>query len=608
MADEVVTKIKIETEGADKAAEEFKKLGKASEDTGKQMEKAGETSSKGLEKFATTASSIGEKLGTIGGLLGETKFAELGKSFSDAGESVNQFASTITTARQSFTGLVDSARNVISTLQGLRQGITGVNAAAAATTIGTAMQTAGQGISAFGTKVTALGTSFEKVAGEGNVFSEALKASGGAATTAGNALVDYGKQLGEAAGPIAETAIALRLWAPAITAATTAVGTFAQAWGPVIVGVGAVVAAVASAAEAIIRNWDSIKTAFREGVDWNSVFAGMKDAFLQNLKAMGDEARGFWNSWNKAAAEAAVPGDISQKDFLSRFRGGGDLDAIDFFRRFKGLEPFKADADPFKLMQEETAKAGFSLQKFNTEAGGAVIIMRSLGFATQKVIDLISGRAEVGGAFGDPTQAEILRRDQQELSNSTQQVTQGFITVADAMGRFAPAMIDLGSTLGGVTGSLSQVILELREKARELGGGFGRDPSAWSWARGGLLGGRGTGTSDSNLAWVSRGEYITPAGAVRQPGVLAFLEALRRSGGNLGRVLDGMGRYALGGLVVPSAIPAMAGGGSMHPVTINFAGTTVAGLRASSEVVEELRRAAVLAQVRSGGRKPSRYS
>jgi hypothetical protein len=129
-------------------------------------------------------------------------------------------------------------------------------------------------------------------------------------------------------------------------------------------------------------------------------------------------------------------------------------------------------------------------------------------------------------------------------------------------------------------------------------------------AAGGLLGGRGTGTSDSNLAWVSRGEHIMPARAVRQPGVLAFLEALRHSGGDLGRILDGMGRFALGGLV--GQIPAYAAGGlagGSSNVTIQFPGLpAIGGLRASSSVVNELRQAAALAQVRSGGRKPSRYS
>jgi hypothetical protein len=135
--------------------------------------------------------------------------------------------------------------------------------------------------------------------------------------------------------------------------------------------------------------------------------------------------------------------------------------------------------------------------------------------------------------------------------------------------------------------------------------------SSQAKAGGGLLGGRGSGTSDSNLAWVSRGEYITPARAVAQPGVLAFLEALRRSGGNLSAVLDGMGRFALGGMI-RGPMPAFAAGGlagGMSNVTIQFPGLpAIGGLRASSDVVDQLHRAAALAQVRSGGRKPSRYS
>jgi hypothetical protein len=136
------------------------------------------------------------------------------------------------------------------------------------------------------------------------------------------------------------------------------------------------------------------------------------------------------------------------------------------------------------------------------------------------------------------------------------------------------------------------------------GGGSTSTPEpASSNAGGGLLGGRGSGTSDSNLAWVSRGEHIMPAHAVSQPGVLAFLEALRLSGGNLRAALHGMGRFALGGLV----LPAFAGGG-MNNVSIHFPGLPeITGLRASSAVVSELQRAAALAQVRSGGRKPSRY-
>jgi hypothetical protein len=99
-----------------------------------------------------------------------------------------------------------------------------------------------------------------------------------------------------------------------------------------------------------------------------------------------------------------------------------------------------------------------------------------------------------------------------------------------------------------------------------------------------------------------------PAAAVRQPGVLAFLEALRRSGGDLSRVLDRMGHFATGGLVGMPAL-AVGGIGGMSHVTIQFPGLpAISGLRASSNVVDELQRAAAMAQVRSGGRKPSRYT
>jgi hypothetical protein len=68
-----------------------------------------------------------------------------------------------------------------------------------------------------------------------------------------------------------------------------------------------------------------------------------------------------------------------------------------------------------------------------------------------------------------------------------------------------------------------------------------------------------------------------------------------------------MGRFAAGGLVMPAM--ASGGLGSMSHVTIQFpGGPTIGGLRASSDVVDELRKAAAMAQVRSGGRKPSRYT
>jgi len=177
-----------------------------------------------------------------------------------------------------------------------------------------------------------------------------------------------------------------------------------------------------------------------------------------------------------------------------------------------------------------------------------------------------------------------------------------------AWGGVSSGVQDASTNVDQLNIKLSQALSTIQQMNAAGGGGGGAAPGL---AGGGLMGGRGTGTSDSNLAWLSRGEHVMPARAVRQPGVLSLLEALRRSGGNLSSVLDRLGGFALGGLVGPMAVPAFAGGGvnSMSHVTIAFPGMApVGGLRASSAVVDELRRSAALAQVRSGGRKPSRYT
>jgi hypothetical protein len=215
------------------------------------------------------------------------------------------------------------------------------------------------------------------------------------------------------------------------------------------------------------------------------------------------------------------------------------------------------------------------------------------GGAWQWVVDSATSVWEQTKTLAQQAYQSIVSFVTTPVANAWQWLQDSFQAVLDWIAeKWAKFKSSLG--LGGAPGGAA---------GGEVGGSAG-------FAGGGLLGGRGSGTSDSNLAWVSRGEYITPARAVAQPGVLAFLEALRRSGGNLRDVLDGMGRFALGGMVrTPIAIPAFAGGGGMSNVTINFPGLPeITGLRASSAVVDELRKAAAMAQVRSGGRKPSRYS
>jgi hypothetical protein len=237
-----------------------------------------------------------------------------------------------------------------------------------------------------------------------------------------------------------------------------------------------------------------------------------------------------------------------------------------------------------------------------------------VGNAWQWIVDTFNSVVSSLGAMLDQATALITAWVTTPIGNAWQWIVDTFNSAVSSLGSAIDQAI--GLITNWVTTPVANAFQWIKDAFNSmLGGLFGGSPSSGGgggdgFAGGGLLGGRGSGTSDSNLAWVSRGEYITPANAVRQPGVLAFLEALRRSDGDLRDVLDGMGRFAMGGLVhAPIAIPAFAAGGGMNHVTIQFPGLpAITGLRASSDVVEELRKSAALAQVRSGGRKPSRYS
>lgn len=128
------------------------------------------------------------------------------------------------------------------------------------------------------------------------------------------------------------------------------------------------------------------------------------------------------------------------------------------------------------------------------------------------------------------------------------------VTVAMIATELRPVAEATAATITGITGAKSlgdafrdmalSIIADLRRMAAQLlataimkkiagvfgGGGMVGGEGGEKKAGGGLLAGRGTGTSDSNLAWFSRGEYLVRAAVVREPGVLRHLEELNRRG------------------------------------------------------------------------------
>jgi len=132
-------------------------------------------------------------------------------------------------------------------------------------------------------------------------------------------------------------------------------------------------------------------------------------------------------------------------------------------------------------------------------------------------------------------------------------IEQGISSVLKNLDKFE----DAGDVIKGVFRSIAQAIADLAAEIiakqatlallRAFGGGAA---GGTGFAEGGEVGGQGTGTSDSNLAWLSKGEFVVRQSVVRQPGAKEFLEAMN-DGFFTPRVRQfktGYPRFAEGGL------------------------------------------------------------
>jgi hypothetical protein len=145
-----------------------------------------------------------------------------------------------------------------------------------------------------------------------------------------------------------------------------------------------------------------------------------------------------------------------------------------------------------------------------------------------------------------------------------------------------------------VTGGLDWIISKAKEALtwiKSLGGGGDQSGTA-NFARGGRVFGPGTGTSDSILARVSRGEFVVRAAAVQRygEGVFNALNQMRlpkRIGFAAGGLVDGLSGALNGALGSPFALPSPAllpaGAGNTLNLTIGHEAFT--GLRTDDETI-----------------------
>lgn len=142
-------------------------------------------------------------------------------------------------------------------------------------------------------------------------------------------------------------------------------------------------------------------------------------------------------------------------------------------------------------------------------------------------------------------------------------------------------------------------------------GGSGR-------AQGGRMYGPGTGTSDSIPAWLSSGEWVIKAAAVKKYGhaLFAALNGMQLPASALKKLLGHAGGgpvdFDLGGAFRGLAPLRLAEGGAVSSqptvrLDLVLAGEAFEGLMAPRQVADKLIRFALNDQVKSGGRKPNWY-
>lgn len=194
---------------------------------------------------------------------------------------------------------------------------------------------------------------------------------------------------------------------------------------------------------------------------------------------------------------------------------------------------------------------------------------------------------------------------QQGVANAVNGLAGAFSSFASsAVASINSVIASINSLIGRVNAAISALRQLHAEQASSSGGGPGL-------ARGGYIRGPGSSTSDSIPAWLSTGEFVINARAVRKFG-LALFAALNR-----GHLPKNFPKFASGGLVgslsgllsgvIPRAIPlspaAATGVSTARPVNVNI-GTETFFMMAPERTIDSLQNFANRRTMVAAGRKP----
>jgi len=335
---------------------------------------------------------------------------------------------------------------------------------------------------------------------------------------------------------------------------------------------------------------------------YNAAIQGAKNAAaeVKKLKAEGDQAV-------KDASQAAK----ARRDNIPEPTGGlrgssagqseerdarGLIDSARGDAAIANMAALNGNLDraaQFAERANSSAKAAWQMVEKIQDDGTAAKLFEEIG-AIQK--DAKSAEAKVaeskGGEF-DQQAADALENLRGQLAEIDRLKN---IEVDADISKATTAIGELQTKLDAMP---AKKVIEVEVRTTNTGGATGSfdiKPEG-SFATGGLIRGRGTGTSDSILARLSNGEYVIRAAAVQRYGV-DFFE----------RINAMLPKYATGGLVGninPGRISAVtaAPSASGTPIVLNWPDGTSSRMSAEGAVAEEIVRVFQRASLQRGRRK-----
>lgn len=322
--------------------------------------------------------------------------------------------------------------------------------------------------------------------------------------------------------------------------------------------IGWIVLAVAAAAAAIIVYWDDIKVAAVASWEWiQETVSSVMDWIGEKVSAVAGSVVGAWESvtaWFTSLPERilGVFDSLGQTLVakLAEWAGYSDLSQEQIVQAWEQGKAMLLDV----LTAPYRDAAAFIAETWETVKGLATALVDWLGGLYDTVL----------AALTAPFQAAA------EAIKGIWDDVMGWISDAiDAVKSF----------------------LSLSSKADAKGGGGGK-----GYAGGGEVVGPGTGTSDSIVSWLSNGEFVIKAAAVRRYGKTLFHRLNNMA-------VPPMPAFAAGGLVGslpgPAPLPLLSadlgtGGGAGAagtPVNLHLDGQRVGGIRAAGDPFEDLQRA-----------------